>query len=100
MLETNDMLAQSQNKLPASSVNSQDAPKDIEEPQDNEFESVARTSQSSFVKEQDDNCVDPGPTAEFEEAMEPDVAPTEEVQAPSWKFKKGKKKSQNTTYVS
>lgn len=94
------MRAQAQNKLPTSSVNSQDAPKHIEEPQDDGFESVARPSQSRFVEEQDDNCVDPEPIAEFEDTMESDVAPTEEVQAPSRKFKKGKKKSQSTIYVS
>lgn len=95
------MRAQSQNKLPVSSINSQDAPKHVEEPQGNEFELVARLSQSRFVEEQDDNYVDPGPTAEFEEAVAiPDIAPAEEVQAPSRKFKKGKKKSQSTTSVS
>ena len=93
MLETNDMRAQSQNTLPASSVNSQDAPKHIGEPQDNEFELVARLSQSRLVEEPDDNCVDPGLNAEFEETMDPDVSPTQEVQAPSRKFKRGKKKS-------
>lgn len=115
---TNDMRAQAQNRLPASSFNLQFSPRNIGESQDDgvesftepfqaipaetpdeEFESVTRTAQSSSVKEQDDNCVDPEPTAEFEEAMEPDVAPMEEVQAPNPKFKKGKKKPQSTAYA-
>lgn len=113
LVETGDTRAQAQNKLPAS-VNSQNARKHIGEPQgdgvesftgpsqadpaeslDGDFESVARLSQSSFI-EDDNSCAGPEPIAECEETMEPDVAPTLEAQASSRKFRKDKKKSQNT----
>lgn len=92
MVETSNIHAQAQNKLPASSVCSQDTPKNIGEPQnddvelgsaqtspveaqDNGFELVARLSLSSFAEE-DDKCVDPKLNTEFEATEEPAVAPT------------------------
>ena len=111
-VETSDIRALAQNKLPAS-VNSQNARKHIGEPQgdgvesftgpsqadpaeslDGDFESVARPSQSSFIEEDDNSCADPEPIAECEETMEPDIAPMK-AQASSRKFKKNKK-SRNT----
>ena len=112
-VETSDIRALAQNKLPAS-VNSQNAPKHIGESQgddvesfagpsqadpaeslDGDFESVARPSQSSFIEEDDNSCADPEPIAECGETMEPEVAPMVKSQASSRKFKKNKK-SRNT----
>lgn len=101
LLETNDMHAQSQNKLSASSIDFQDVSKDIEEPQDN-GELVERLSQSSFVGEQDDGFVDPPPpvpAAECDEDMIPDY-PSGETPSFSRMTKKEKKKSRRTTSVS
>ena len=111
-VETSDIRALAQNKLPAS-VNSQNAPKHIGESQgddvesfagpsqadpaeslDGDFESVTRPSRSSFIEEDDNSCADPEPIAECEETMEPDIAPMK-AQASSRKFKKNKK-SRNT----
>ena len=115
-VETSDIRALAQNKLPAS-VNSQNAPKHIGESQgddvesfagpsqadpaeslDGDFESVTRPSRSSFIEEDDNSCADPEPIAECGETMEPEVAPMVKSQASSRKFKKNKK-SRKTTDV-
>lgn len=112
LVETSDMRAQTQNKLPAYSVNTQDAPKHFEKPQDDEvgtvpsqtspvepqddgFESVTRLSQSDLSQNEDNKDGDPEQISEFEGPKEPDVAPT---WASSRKYKKGKKK-QSRTYA-
>lgn len=112
MVETSGMRAQTQNKLPAYSVNTHDAPKHFKEPRDDEagsvpcqtspvepqddgFESVTRLSQSDLIQNEDNKGGDPEIISEFEGAKEPDGAPT---WASSRKSKKGNKK-QSRTYA-
>ena len=108
LAETSDMRAHTQNKPPASSVSSQEAPENIEEPQDddvvsgpsspvesqgNGFESATRP-QSSLVEEED-KYINPELITTSEE-KEHDVAPT-------WtgrrRHKKGSKKPPSTAYA-
>lgn len=108
LVETSDMRAHTQNKPPASSVSAQEAPENIEEPQDddvvsgpsspvepqgNGFESATRP-QSSLVEEED-KYINPELITTSEE-KEHDVAPT-------WtgrrRHKKGSKKPPSTAYA-